>query len=119
MPDKQFLNKISEEVIAVAAMKAALGVRGVNHLCDSFADNIIDKIVGKDIPTKGVKISREKENMTIDIFIVADYGTKIPQLAWDIQSAVKEKILQVTNKKVSAVNIHVQGVALPDRRNNE
>lgn len=119
MPDKQSSNRISEEIIAVAASKATLGVRGVNHLCDNFADNLIDMIVGKETPAKGVKVSKDKDKITIDIFIVSDYGVKIPQLAWDIQSAVKEKILQVTNKQVSAVNIHVQGVALPGRRNHE
>ena len=55
------------------------------------------------------------------MFVVVDYGVKIPQLAWDIQTAVKEHVLKIINIKVNAVNIHVQGVSLPKkfRRNNE
>ena len=104
MSEKQALNKISEEIIAMTAVRAALSVPGVNHLSD-----------------KGIKVSKDKEKITLDVFIVADYGVKIPQLAWDIQTAVKEHVLKITNKKISAVNIHVQGVALPKRfrRNDE
>ncbi len=122
MSEKQTLNKISEEIIGMAAMKAALSVAGVNHLSETLTDNITKKIAGKDTGTIGVKISKDNEGQTvIDIFIVADYGCKIPQLAWDIQSAVKEHVFKIANDKVSAVNIHVQGVALPKEhgRDNE
>lgn len=115
MSDKQTLNKISEEIICMAAMRAVLGVPGVNHLCDSFADNIAKKIAGKDAPYNGVKLSRDKDIISIDIFIVADYGVKIPQLAWDIQNEVKKSVSEITEQILNAVNIHVQGVALPDR----
>ena len=118
MSEKQILNKISEEIIAIAAVKATLGVPGVNHLIES---NLIDKIVGKDTTARGIKVSKDKEKITLDVFIVADYGVKIPQLAWDVQTAVKEHVLKITDKKINAVNIHVQGVALPKRfrRNDE
>lgn len=121
MAEKQALNKISEEIISRAAMKAALSVSGVNHLNDTLADNITKKIAGKDPVSKGIKVSRDKDCYTIDVFIVADFGTKIPELAWDIQTAIKKHISKVTNKKINAVNIHIQGVALPKKtgRTNE
>lgn len=121
MSDKQVINKISEEIICMAAMRAALNVPGVNHLCDTFADNITKKIVGKDTPYKGIKLTRDKDIIAIDVFIVADYGVKIPQLAWDIQNAVKKSVTTTTEQILNAVNIHVQGVALPKqfRSSNE
>ena len=79
MSEKQALNKISEEIIAMTAVRAALSVPGVNHLSDN---NHIDRIVGKDTLAKGIKVSKDKEKITLDVFIVADYGVKIPQLAW-------------------------------------
>ncbi len=113
MAEKQAINKISEEIICNAAMKAALRVPGVNHLSDTFADNITKMIAGKESAQRGIKLSKDKESYTIDIFIVADYGTKIPELAWNIQTAVKEKVSKITKKTINAVNIHIQGVALP------
>jgi len=54
MSEKQSLNKISEDLISIAAMNAVLSVSGVNHLTDSLADNITKKIVGKNENTKGI-----------------------------------------------------------------
>ena len=116
MSDKQTTNKISEEIIGIIAMEAVLSVSGVNHLTDSLADNLTKKIAGKSDKFKGIKISKDKENLhVIDISIVADYGRNIPQLAWDIQTAVKKSILKALNHKIGAVNIHIQGVSLPKK----
>ena len=46
---------------------------------------------------------------------MADYGVKIPQLAWDIQNEVKKSVSGITDQILNAVNIHVQGVSLPNR----
>ena len=60
MSDKQDLYKISEELICNAAMKAALGVKGVNHLSDSLAENISKKISGKESIPNGVRLTRDR-----------------------------------------------------------
>ena len=94
--DKQNINKISKEIVSMAASKASLTVPGVNQERD-------------------VKISKDKEGFTIDVYVLADFGAKIPQLAWDVQNAVKEAVEKITQQKVKAVNIHVQGVMMPEK----
>ncbi|MBR5129442.1 MAG: Asp23/Gls24 family envelope stress response protein [Firmicutes bacterium] len=116
MSEKQSLSKISEELITLTAINATLGVSGVNHLTDNLADNITKKIVGKGDKSKGIKVSKNKDDLyVIDVYIVADYGYNIPQLAWDIQSAIKEQVQKTINQKIGAVNIHIQGVTLPKK----
>lgn len=39
---------------------------------------------------------------------------KIPAVAWEVQVNVKNEVEQMTGLSVTAVNIHVQGVHLPD-----
>ena len=113
MSEKQTINRISEEIIAMAAVKAALSVAGVDHLTDSIADNISKMISGRDDLPAGVKVSRDKEGSpVVDVSVVVTYGSKIPQLAWDIQTAVKDAVMQIAGEKTAAVNIHVQGVVL-------
>lgn len=92
--DKQNINKISKEIVSLAASKATLAVPGVNQ-------------------EKDIRLSRDKEGFVIDIFVTVDFGSKIPQLAWDIQNSVKEAVESTTQQKVKAVNIHVQGVMMP------
>ena len=92
--DKQNINKISKEIVSLAASKATIAVPGVNH-------------------EKEIKLSKDEEGFILDIFVVADFGVKIPQLAWDIQNSVKEAVESSTQQKVKSVNIHVQGVMMP------
>ena len=92
--DKPNINKISKEIVSLAASKATNAVAGVNH-------------------EREIKLSKDKEGFILDVFIDADFGVKIPQLAWDIQNSVKEAVETTTQQTVKAVNIHVQGVMMP------
>ena len=94
--EKQNINKISKEIVSMAASKAALTVQGVNQERD-------------------IKITKDKEGFIIDVYVMAVFGVKIPQLAWDIQNAVKASVENITQQKVKAVNIHVQGVMMPGK----
>ena len=55
----------------------------------------------------------------MDIYINVDYETKIPDLAWNVQSSVKKTAEKVTGLTVKHVNIHVLGVTLPKRKTQE
>ncbi len=112
---KQNIDRISEEIVSAAAMKAALGVPGVYGLCDTLSGNLTRMIGVKDNDLIGVKVSGEKEKLTIDVYVIVRFGVKIPQLAWDIQSAVKEAVEDLTPLHVKEVNIHIQGVQEPQK----
>lgn len=109
--DKLGTVRISDEVIIICATNATLKVEGVRELSTSIADNISKNILGKEPASKGIKLSRSEDGLTLDISVIVNYMVKIPQLAWEIQSKVKQEIEEITDLKVLAVNIHVQGVA--------
>lgn len=48
--------------------------------------------------------------MAIDLYLVVDYGVKIPDIAWKIQDNVKTAIESMIGTKVIDVNINIQGV---------
>ena len=116
--EKQTVNKISVEIVSKIAAKAALSVPGVNRLNETIADNLTKKISGKEY-AKGIKLSKNEEGICIDVYVNVDYGAKIPDLAWDIQSSVKEAVEAVTGLSVTHVNIHIQGVTIPKNRSQE
>ena len=108
--DKQVFNKISEEIVCKTAVKAVLDVPGVARLSDSFTDNLSKMLYNKDTENSGVKVNVGDDGLTIDVFVIVDFGVKIPQLAWDIQNAVKSSVSKITEIELNAINIHVQGV---------
>ncbi|SDK51199.1 Asp23/Gls24 family envelope stress response protein [Natronincola ferrireducens] len=104
--------KIADEVIATIAGLAATEVQGVCGMSGGLVDGIAE-ILGKKSLSKGVKIEVSNDGVAIDLYIIVDYGTKIPDIAWNIQDNVKTTIESMTGITVMDVNIHIQGVSFP------
>lgn len=110
--------KIPDEVIAVCAVNATLKSEGVAELAGGISNAISKNILGKEPLSKGIKINQTDEGVEIDVYIIVKYHTKIPAVAWDIQENVKKEVQSITEIKVKAVNIHVQGVEIPSEEDN-
>ena len=106
--------KISDEVIAVCAANATLKTKGVADLAGDFTNLLSKSILGKELLSKGVKVSQTDEGVIVDVFVIVDYKVNIPSVAWDIQEHVKNEIVEMTELKVIAVNINIQGVHIPE-----
>ena len=102
--------EISDEMIALCAMNACLRTDGVADLCQRIGENISRNILGKDPMAKGIRVSRGEEAIVIDIYLIAEFGSKIPEVAWNVQENVKKEVEHTFEIPVSSVNIHVQGV---------
>lgn len=102
---------ISNEVISTIANIAASEVAGVTALSSGIADGIVEKL-GKKSLGKGIKVDTKDGEVKIDIFLIVNYGVRIPDVAWEVQENVKRSIEAMAGLKVSQVNIHVQGVNL-------
>lgn len=59
---------------------------------------------------KGIKVDKEDEKVKIDVNIIVEYGSRIPDVAFEIQNRVKKSVESMTGLKVEEVNVHVQGV---------
>lgn len=104
--------KIAEDVVAKIAGIAASEVKGVFSMNGGIAGGI-SEMFGKKSFSKGVKAQVTEKDTTLDLFIIVEYGTRIPDIAWEIQNKVKTAVENMTGLKVLEVNIHVQGVNLP------
>ena len=104
--------KISDDVVAVCAVNATLKIAGVSDFSPVFSDNFSKNFFGKEPLYKGIKISQNEDGIALDVFVIVDYGVKIPAVAWDIQENVKKEVEEITGYNVKAVNIHVQGVRM-------
>lgn len=104
--------KIAEDVVAKIAGIAASEVKGVFSMNGGIAGGI-SEMFGKKSFSKGVKAQVTEKDTILDLFIIVDYGTRIPDIAWEIQNKVKTAVENMTGLKVLEVNIHVQGVNVP------
>lgn len=110
--------KISNDVVAVIAGVAVSEVPGVASMSGGFAGGISEVLSGKKNLSKGIKVDAGEKDVKIDVNIIVEYGSRIPDVAFEIQNRVKKSVENMTGLKVSEVNVHVQGVKTEREENN-
>lgn len=102
--------QISNDVVAVIAGVAVSEVPGVAGMAGGFAGGITEVFSGKKNLAKGIKVEVSESIAKIDVNIIVEYGSRIPDVAFEIQNRVKKAVESMTGLKVEEVNVHVQGV---------
>ena len=102
--------QISNDVVAVIAGVAVSEVSGVAGMAGGFAGGISEVFSGKKNLAKGIKVEVMEARAKIDVNIIVEYGSRIPDVAFEIQNRVKKAVESMTGLKVEEVNVHVQGV---------
>lgn len=109
LPEELGNVKITEEVVAIIAGIAATEVQGVAGMSGGLAGGIAEMLGRKNL-SKGVKVEVGEKEAAIDLYIIVEYGSRIPDVSWEIQEKVKKAVENMTGLKVIEVNIHIQGV---------
>ncbi len=102
--------QIADDVVSVIAGKAVAETPGVYAMAGSFAGGISEVLSGRKNLSKGIKVDVGEKETKIDVNIIVEYGSRIPDVAFEIQNRVKTAVEGMTGLKVVAVNVHVQGV---------
>jgi uncharacterized alkaline shock family protein YloU len=102
---------VSDEVIAVLAGSAALECYGLVGMASrkQLKDGIAE-LLGRENLGRGVEVTRENDKIHINLYIIVSYGTKISEVAHNIQVKVKYVLDEIVGLNVDSVNIIVQGV---------
>ena len=79
----------------------------------------ITGILGMKNPSKGVKVETVEKEVTIDLNIIVEYGSKITEVGKKVQENVKNTVETMTGLNVVAVNINIQGVNMPKENKTE
>ncbi|MGN0205083.1 MAG: Asp23/Gls24 family envelope stress response protein [Coprococcus sp.] len=103
--------QIADEVVAIIAGIAATEVEGVAAMAGNIQKEFISKL-GMKVLSKGVRISVEEGNVSVDLSIILDYGYSIPGVTKDVQEKVKNAIETMTGLSVADVNIRVADVKI-------
>ena len=105
--------RIADEVVSIIAGLAATEVEGVAGMSGGIAGGIAE-ILGRKNFSKGVKVEVGEKEAAIDLYIIVKYGVRIPDIALNVQEAVKAAIENMTGLSTVEVNVHVQGVGFPE-----
>jgi uncharacterized alkaline shock family protein YloU len=82
-----------------------------------MSGGIVDDLAGmirKKSGDRGIRVDFQESGVVIEIHVILEYGIRIPHVAWQLQTEVRQAVEQMTGKHVKAVQVVVQGVKLPN-----
>lgn len=106
--------EISPHTIAAIAGEAVLRCYGVvgmanKNLIDGLAD-----LLQPDRWSRGVDVQVRDGQISVDLFVIVQYGTRISEVAHGVMNGVKYALEQTLGIPVAEVNVHVQGLRMPN-----
>ncbi|HAA90470.1 MAG TPA: Asp23/Gls24 family envelope stress response protein [Peptococcaceae bacterium] len=105
--------RIANEVVAIIAGLAATEVEGIAGMSGGIVGGIAERLGRKNL-SRGVKVEVGEREAAVDLFVIVDFGVRIPDVAVRVQENVKQAIESMTGLNVVEVNVHVQGVSFPE-----
>lgn len=100
---------IADEVIAIIAGLAATEVEGVAGMVGNFTGDLVEKL-GKKNLAKGVLVDVGEKDVSLELSIIVDFGSSIPEVTNSVQEKVKSAVETMTGLEVDEINIRVAGV---------
>jgi uncharacterized alkaline shock family protein YloU len=104
---------ISPRAIATIAYQAARQSYGVVGLTSKNLMEGITQVIVKD-PTHGIEVKYDGHKITIDIYVIIEYGTRISSVASSVSNLVKFNVEKALGMPVETVNVHVRGLRVSD-----
>lgn len=110
--------RIADEVVKVIAGLAAIEIKGVAGMSGGLAGGIAEMLGRKNL-SKGIKVEVGEKEAAVDLYVIMEYGVRVPDVAAQIQESVKSAIERMTGLVVVEVNVNVQGVAFASEPKEE
>jgi uncharacterized alkaline shock family protein YloU len=106
--------EVSPRVVASIAGNAANECYGiVGMAARGLRDGIAERL-NRDNLHRGVEIEVREGGIVIGLYVIAQYGTRISEVAHNLMSAVKYAVERMLGLPVIAVNVNVQGIHLEE-----
>ncbi|MCP8616563.1 Asp23/Gls24 family envelope stress response protein [Salirhabdus salicampi] len=107
---------ISNDVISTIAGGTAVECYGIVGMASKkqLRDGIAEMLRKENI-AKGIVVRQEENELHIDMYIIVSYGTKISEVALNVQNQVKYTLSKMLGLSVESVNIFIQGVQVTQK----
>lgn len=110
--------RIADEVVKTIVARAASEVEGVYKLAGGVVDEV-NKMLGKKSLTNGVKVEVGEKECSIEVYVIVQYGYKIPEVAEEVQKTVLKTVNELSGLRVVEVNVYIQNVKIKEEEVTE
>jgi uncharacterized alkaline shock family protein YloU len=101
---------LSNEALAQVVGHTVIECYGIVGMASKSLVRGVARMLGRDSLTQGIEISRQDDALTIDLFVILEYGLNLAEVAAAVRSRVAYEVEKLTRLRVDDVQIHIQGV---------
>jgi uncharacterized alkaline shock family protein YloU len=105
--DEFWTIRISPGVLCTIAGLTARSVPGVIRTSRGLVGGV-SRLVGRDNPTRGVKVRVKGEEVYLDIHVIVEQGADLVRVGSQIQRDVAQAIDRMVGLPVAEINVYVQ-----------
>ena len=102
--------EVAPRAIASLVAHAVSRSYGVVGMAPANLRESVGQVLRKEDQHRGIDVQINKDRITVDIYIVVAYGTRISEVAQQVISTVSYAMKQSLGLPVAAINVHVEGV---------
>lgn len=114
---------VHESVIISLARKAVAGIPGfIRFSGSSIVSDLADLVGSKRRFDKSIVVTESEDGVSLEILIVAAYGTKLGEVAAAVQKAVYHQIVDFTGMNVKSIDVVItdtEDVPEEDKKDDE
>jgi uncharacterized alkaline shock family protein YloU len=107
--------EVSPRAIASIAAEAVLSCYGVVGMSAATLRDEMAEILQRDNSHRGIEVHVDDHRITIDLYVVIEYGTRISEVAQNMMESVKFSVERALGMPVAEVNVHVQGLRISNK----
>jgi uncharacterized alkaline shock family protein YloU len=96
--------------VAAIAGHAALGCYGVMGMAARGLRDGFGQLLHRESAHRGVEVHDLGGSLAIDVYVIVQYGTRITEVAHNLQQTVRFEVQRTVGVPVAEVNVNVQGV---------
>ena len=101
---------ISDDVLATLAGISAIECYDIVGMASKRATDGLVELLGSDNLSRGVKVVSQGNEVSVELYIIVEYGISIAAVAKNVIETVKYNVENLTGATVKKVNITVEGV---------
>lgn len=102
--------RIHKNVIASISSIAAMEIEGVKSIAKNLKSGLLEAVGQKSYSAIKVDISKNYEEVRVEVPLVIKYGYNIPDVAGRVQENVRGALEKMSNLCVKDINISVRGI---------
>ncbi len=108
--------EVAPRAIATIAAHAAARTYGVVGMAPHTLREGVAQLLHQQDAHKGVAVRIDGDEIAIDLYVIMEYGTRIAEVARNIQENVRYAVERALGMPVAQVNVRIQGVRVNQKR---